>query len=698
MSQDPGEAPTHSPTPEYGVPTLPDVMHSGSPEEGWCEDQSSGGAPRPRPQAPVPVPVKRSASLGSKPKREGAGVKTPSSSWIVLYEIFGDLHVSPPELVATSEGESLSSSTLLKNLPKFLKENNDVMFVLHKGYSTVTRAMYLIPLDEQTRSHRADFMYITLAEPMIEAMESMVERVRSSDRTFHNIHFNEDIPHPYLPLYFLYPWLDKVIPKLDPVFVERIETLYDFLEEYQGLEYTRAREMISRGCVDHSTMPYLVHPGQVLVTRRGQDTVAFMATSSAKYNTQLPMSNARPGQQHVSGSNSNKTQTIAPKEARYCDLWQVRGWNWKFNGTFEKKSATIDIFVPVTHAEMRIADLNAHPLEFADIDRRDLLERRGRTFWKCRLRKFVSYTADEDDDFAGTSDRYMIDYRTYHRLHPESKPRAGRDDIGKAAMLDNDSPPDDTIFLFPTKLIGFNFRLKKWMQLFVDRISEPQWNKKAFESLVVEDDTKLLLEALVTEQIAAEKSTDIISGKGNGLLILLHGGPGTGKTFTAEGVAEMTEKPLYRVTCGDIGTKPDEVEKRNALVSVFLRVLEYYDAFKSRIQLALHYTNLKKSQRRKIWRNFITRLKELGETNIDYDDILDNMDELCMEEMNGRQIRNSITIARQLAQFKKEVFSYKHLKNVIGVSKRFETYLNSVNHGYTDDQLAQDAGLRFHKA
>jgi SpoVK/Ycf46/Vps4 family AAA+-type ATPase len=99
--------------------------------------------------------------------------------------------------------------------------------------------------------------------------------------------------------------------------------------------------------------------------------------------------------------------------------------------------------------------------------------------------------------------------------------------------------------------------------------------------------------------------------------------------------------PLYNVTCGDIGTSADEVEKylqtvlvlgktwncvllldeadgfleersmsdleRNSLVSVFLRTLEYYDgililtsnrvgtfdeAFKSRIQVALHYPNL----------------------------------------------------------------------------------------------------------
>jgi hypothetical protein len=58
------------------------------------------------------------------------------------------------------------------------------------------------------------------------------------------------------------------------------------------------------------------------------------------------------------------------------------------------------------------------------------------------------------------------------------------------------------------------------------------------------------VEALVTNQIDVEEGTDIVSGKGNGLFILLHGcvsnysgsrfqtninsGPGTSKTLTAE--------------------------------------------------------------------------------------------------------------------------------------------------------------------
>ncbi len=101
----------------------------------------------------------------------------------------------------------------------------------------------------------------------------------------------------------------------------------------------------------------------------------------------------------------------------------------------------------------------------------------------------------------------------------------------------------------------------------VDLIQDVSWNKQAFNNLVVDEDTKELVQALVTSQLAAERGTDLIANKGNGLIILLHGGPGTGKTLTAESVAEIAEKPLYPVTCGDIGTKPEEVEKY--LESVF---------------------------------------------------------------------------------------------------------------------------------
>jgi len=91
-------------------------------------------------------------------------------------------------------------------------------------------------------------------------------------------------------------------------------------------------------------------------------------------------------------------------------------------------------------------------------------------------------------------------------------------------------------------------------------MSDVKWNKTAFEHLVIDEEAKEIVKALVTNQVEVERSTDVIEGKGGGLIILLHGGPGTGKTFTAESVAEFAEKPLYRVTCGDVGVHPREVE------------------------------------------------------------------------------------------------------------------------------------------
>jgi AAA+ superfamily predicted ATPase len=247
----------------------------------------------------------------------------------------------------------------------------------------------------------------------------------------------------------------------------------------------------------------------------------------------------------------------------------------------------------------------------------------------------------------------------------------------------------------------------------------------------------------VTNLISAQKSTDIIDGKGNGLTMLLHGGPGTGKTFTAESVAEIAHKPLYRVTCGDIGTTPKEVEtylesvlhlgriwncvvlldeadifleerslydlQRNALVSTFLRVLEYFngililtsnrvgrfdEAFRSRIMLALHYKPLTHDQRRQVWRNFFRRLQDLDGTKISFEKLMRHVEDLADHNLNGREIRNVITISRQLAKYRDKQLDHEIIQDVVQKTSLFDKYLLDLNEGNTGDAMARELGVR----
>lgn len=158
----------------------------------------------------------------------------------------------------------------------------------------------------------------------------------------------------------------------------------------------------------------------------------------------------------------------------------------------------------------------------------------------------------------------MVDTNAYKTLHRDSKlsKLSLHDDVGPQKMAHDQPPGGDALLVFEPTVMAYNLQEKIWRVLFVDRVTDIMWNKQAFKDLVVDPKTKELVQAVVMKQLNATQSTDFVTGKGNGLIMLLHGAPGTGKTFTAEGVAEFAEKPLLRVTCGDVGTKAETVDKR----------------------------------------------------------------------------------------------------------------------------------------
>lgn len=125
---------------------------------------------------------------------------------------------------------------------------------------------------------------------------------------------------------------------------------------------------------------------------------------------------------------------------------------------------------------------------------------------------------------------------------------------------------DDDVMLLPSRLMCYVLRMRIFVPLDMEYLTEITADPKGFESLELPLGHKDMVQALVEEHFQGKshdsdlREYDLVAGKGQGLIILLHGVPGVGKTSTAECVAALTGRPLFPITCGDLGTTAESVE------------------------------------------------------------------------------------------------------------------------------------------
>jgi hypothetical protein len=105
----------------------------------------------------------------------------------------------------------------------------------------------------------------------------------------------------------------------------------------------------------------------------------------------------------------------------------------------------------------------------------------------------------------------------------------------RASTTDAKEIEDEDKILLPPYVLGFVLRSRKWARFNVDLI-EPVRYTSGFDALVLPDGHKDTVRALVATHARtptmsetssqAEHSIDLVRGKGEGLVILLHGAPG----------------------------------------------------------------------------------------------------------------------------------------------------------------------------
>jgi hypothetical protein len=100
-------------------------------------------------------------------------------------------------------------------------------------------------------------------------------------------------------------------------------------------------------------------------------------------------------------------------------------------------------------------------------------------------------------------------------------------------------------------------------------------------------------------------------------------------------------------------------------------------AFQSRVSLAIKYNSLLPALRRQIWLNFITRLSDTEK--VAKEQLLEHLDEIQEWELNGRQIRNVMTMAQSLALAENRMsgtLKLEHVEQVAAETLRFQDYFD----------------------
>jgi hypothetical protein len=280
-------------------------------------------------------------------------------------------------------------------------------------------------------------------------------------------------------------------------------------------------------------------------------------------------------------------------------------------------------------------------------------------------------------------------------------------------------------------VVGFSLTSKRWGHVLVDGLSTVDTDSIPWNQLILPSGTKEMLLALVKSSDRSSKFRryryrDVVESKGSGILFLLYGSPGTGKTLSVEALCSLLGRPLYSVSFAELGSSVSDLEERltdvlslaahwgaivlldegdalvekrkpgqfqlNSMTGILLRLLESFDgilfitsnrvssfdpAALSRVTLAIRYEKLEGDSKVQIWRNSLARVISDADPALPMQKVYERIDaqfeltELGKFHGSGRSVGSVMRLAIALCEERQKELDQDIMNDAIAVYESF---------------------------
>ncbi len=350
--------------------------------------------------------------------------------WENRYSSFFD---RPESIRGQGSATRIQCNLPLTNFDLYLEKNKEITFIVYRNFDPESERIVAKPGTDDVPSDKATLSPQPTSETirpvnkdLIEAIMALLKSQQEYAALLDEFSTSLELPAPYLFIYHSRRSLEKFQDSLPLHATAQVSVLMNYISDQYADEYAAADSLLSRKKISPEHLHYLFKPGDLLVSRVDGQYLGFVATSWPKISSKKNVKPMRAFGSQISTSSflydsqGAKARKATDKGTVY--VCKVGVWHWDFDGNFQRQYESFDLEIPAAEdegndtdingkkrveaqgerpkksiGEKNISDLNVFPMQFASAEIVDKCRRRGKTFWKCRTRGYVSYQDTERD-------------------------------------------------------------------------------------------------------------------------------------------------------------------------------------------------------------------------------------------------------------------------------------------------------------